>query len=281
MKSKMWNAARVALLVSAAAAVVFAACKVESDSGPTETRYTVQVGLLSNGTITSSPAKSAAGKTVTLTVAPSAGYKLKAGSVKVNGGLVTYIPDDEDKTLFRFLMPAENVQVTAAFELANVIDDFENGGNWGGQVGDPYWYGGPGDAQITAGKDDTNINWFKEGKNGIALFYGAFDATNTWVAFGKFELDFDLSPFETISFWALVSALGDDFVFSIADGEGVSFDYAFSPSAATTWESFSIQKSDLEDAGLDVSNIMEYTFAVGTNTGNVGQLRIDSIKAEF
>lgn len=69
--------------------------------------YTVSIGSLEGGTITASPTKARPGTLITLTVTPDAGKQLKAGTLKYN---------DADITGTTFIMPAENVTVTAAFE---------------------------------------------------------------------------------------------------------------------------------------------------------------------
>jgi len=69
--------------------------------------YSVTVGALQNGNITPDKTSAAAGETVTLTVTPAAGYRLKDGTLKFNGTAVSN----------SFTMPAENVVVTAEFEI--------------------------------------------------------------------------------------------------------------------------------------------------------------------
>ena len=69
--------------------------------------YTITIETMTNGIITAS-AGATKGTDVTLTVAPAARHRLKAGTLKVNGVAIS-------DTWFR--MPAANVTITAEFEL--------------------------------------------------------------------------------------------------------------------------------------------------------------------
>jgi hypothetical protein len=73
--------------------------------------YTVSVTAPEHGKISASPAKAAAGTTITLTVTPEEGYQLQAGSLKANDTAVTV-----SGTSYTFVMPAAAVTVTGAFE---------------------------------------------------------------------------------------------------------------------------------------------------------------------
>ncbi len=75
---------------------------------PETVTYTITVSA-TNGTITPSKTSAKAGEIITLTVTPSQGYELVAGSLKMNG---TEIANN------RFTMPAMNVTVTASFKKA-------------------------------------------------------------------------------------------------------------------------------------------------------------------
>ena len=67
------------------------------------------------GTVTADKVSAAKGATVTLTVNPDAGYKLK--TLTLNSGTLTPAFSAEDpKNSYTFEMPEENVTVTAAFE---------------------------------------------------------------------------------------------------------------------------------------------------------------------
>lgn len=74
--------------------------------------YTVTIASLEGGTVSAAPAKARPGTVVTLTVTPEAGKQLRAGSLKYNGTAVT------GNT---FIMPEENVTVTAEFEDKPVV----------------------------------------------------------------------------------------------------------------------------------------------------------------
>jgi hypothetical protein len=86
---------------------------------PPVTKYNVNFSSMSNGTVTADKTSAAAGETVTLTVAPSDGYQLKADSLKVNDGTVALSQGENDsdgKATYTFTMPDGNVTVTAEFE---------------------------------------------------------------------------------------------------------------------------------------------------------------------
>ncbi|MEK5438710.1 MULTISPECIES: endo-beta-N-acetylglucosaminidase [Paenibacillus] len=73
----------------------------------TDEPYTITVGVMTNGSVTSDLSTAKPSQTVKLTVTPDAGYQLKTGSLKVNGNVIL-----EDT----FTMPAEDVIITAEFE---------------------------------------------------------------------------------------------------------------------------------------------------------------------
>lgn len=78
-----------------------------------EILYNVTIGALQNGSVTADCATATIGQVVTLTVTPSAGYRLKEGTLKaakVDG--TGDVPIAEGK----FAMPAYDVLVTAEFE---------------------------------------------------------------------------------------------------------------------------------------------------------------------
>ncbi len=79
-----------------------------------------------HGYITIDKTSAAEDETVTLTVAPSAGYQLKAGTLKVNDGAVTITCKGIGK--YEFTMPAYAVTVTAEFEqiVLPYFFDFES-----------------------------------------------------------------------------------------------------------------------------------------------------------
>ena len=87
-------------------------------SGSGATKYDVNIGAMSNGSVTASPTSQEEGENVTLTVSPSAGYEL-SGDVTVTGdesGDGITATDNGDGT-WTFEMPAEDVTVAASFSL--------------------------------------------------------------------------------------------------------------------------------------------------------------------
>jgi hypothetical protein len=77
--------------------------------------YNVTIGSLTNGDISSSMQKATIGETIILTVTPGIGYKLKAGTLKVNG---TITPSPSNAA-YTFAMPGADAVVTAEFELTD------------------------------------------------------------------------------------------------------------------------------------------------------------------
>ena len=74
--------------------------------------YAISIsGSITNGKVTADKTAAVEGATITLTVTPADGYRLKAGSLKFNGTDVT-----ENAGVYTFTMPAEEVEVTAEFE---------------------------------------------------------------------------------------------------------------------------------------------------------------------
>jgi hypothetical protein len=76
--------------------------------------YAVTIAALTNGSVTAAPHYGPEGTTITLTVAPAAGYKLQEGSLKYNDG-----GSDVSITGTGFDLPAADVTVTAEFETVN------------------------------------------------------------------------------------------------------------------------------------------------------------------
>jgi hypothetical protein len=74
--------------------------------------YDITIGPLVGGTITASPTKARPGTLITLTITPDDGKQLKAGALKYN---------DVDITGTTFIMPAEDVTITAEFEDKPVV----------------------------------------------------------------------------------------------------------------------------------------------------------------
>jgi hypothetical protein len=77
----------------------------------TETKtYTVTIGTLTNGNIVAVPTSGVEGTEIILTITPSNGYRLKADTLKYGTTAI-------DQTSKKFNLPAENVTVTAIFEV--------------------------------------------------------------------------------------------------------------------------------------------------------------------
>ena len=79
--------------------------------------YTVNIGTLINAngsTITADPTSGVEGTEITLTVTPTIGYKLKAGTLR-------YGTTSINETTLTFNLPAENITITAEFELIEYI----------------------------------------------------------------------------------------------------------------------------------------------------------------
>jgi hypothetical protein len=71
--------------------------------------YTVSMGTLINGNITAKPQYGLTGTTITLTIQPNSGYRLKADTLKYNDGTDHAISGNS------FPLPAANVTVSAEF----------------------------------------------------------------------------------------------------------------------------------------------------------------------
>jgi hypothetical protein len=95
----------------------------------TAINYSVSIaGGISNGSVTASPTTATVGKTVTLTVSPASGYELTANSLtvtKAGGGTVTVTGSGSTYT---FTMPADNVTVTAQFEISSRVTSAADSG---------------------------------------------------------------------------------------------------------------------------------------------------------
>ncbi|OXZ41626.1 hypothetical protein B9N58_00810 [Finegoldia magna] len=80
-----------------------------------ETTYSVINNYQENGTITANPSQNVkAGKTVTLTLNPDEGYKLKKLTVNSTSGPVGYTKVND--TTYTFTMPASNVGINVSYE---------------------------------------------------------------------------------------------------------------------------------------------------------------------
>lgn len=75
--------------------------------------YNVTIGTLEGGTIIASPTEARPGTVISLTITPDTGKQLKAGTLKFN---------DTEITGTTFIMPAEDVIITAEFEDKPVLE---------------------------------------------------------------------------------------------------------------------------------------------------------------
>jgi|GEM_PF-3152104 len=71
--------------------------------------YTITIPVFANGSVSMPPPSAKAGDTITVTVSPDSGYKLRSGSLKYGS---TSINEDT----LEFIMPAENITISAEFE---------------------------------------------------------------------------------------------------------------------------------------------------------------------
>ena len=99
-------------------------------SSSSTTTYTVTVGSVSNGTVTSSHKSAASGTTVTLTVKPADGYAVEAVTAKDAKGNDVKVTEKDGK--YTFAMTASNVTVSASFKKSEqpaekLFDDVAQG----------------------------------------------------------------------------------------------------------------------------------------------------------
>ncbi len=90
------------------------------------TTYTIGVGTLTGGSITTNVSSAVAGTTVNLTITPNSGMQLKANSLKYNDGSSDYAISGTS-----FTLPAANVTISAEFEsipAATYIVSFDKNG---------------------------------------------------------------------------------------------------------------------------------------------------------
>ena len=108
----------------------------------TAAAYTVTAEKAENGAITVTPARAAAGATITVTLNPAEGYVPDTFSVKDASGAEPALTDKGNNTC-TFTMPASNVTVTASFKAAETtpVDQPANdGGLPFTDVGTGAWY---------------------------------------------------------------------------------------------------------------------------------------------
>ena len=139
--------------------------------------YDVLVGTAENGSLTADVETAQVGDTVTLTAAPDEGYRLKAGSLKVNGGDVA-LTDNGDGT-YTFTMPAGTVTVEAAFEEIPAQPTQPGGSEEPGdptQPGDPQ---NPAEPGTDAGSGESPVDTGDAALSAIALTAAAAAAAAT------------------------------------------------------------------------------------------------------
>jgi len=102
--------------------LVFCITGCDGDDNPEI--YTVTIGILTNGSITANPTSGIEGTEITLTLNPENLYKIKTGTLKYGEILI-------NETTLKFILPAENVTVTAEFHSFFI-------GNWT-YDGDDIW----------------------------------------------------------------------------------------------------------------------------------------------
>lgn len=99
----------------------YTATVVQDTPSQPETAYTVTTAAdITKGTVTVDPASAKAGETVTVTVAPNKGYELDTISVTSDESSKSIELVDKDNGQYTFVMPAENVTVSAMFKAAQV-----------------------------------------------------------------------------------------------------------------------------------------------------------------
>ena len=81
----------------------------------------VTVAKTTNGTVTANKSSGQSGETITLTVKPNTGYKLKSLTVKDSAGKTVTVTSN------KFTLPASDVTVTAVFEKQTYTIKFVNG----------------------------------------------------------------------------------------------------------------------------------------------------------
>ncbi|MCL2410627.1 MAG: hypothetical protein FWC97_03190 [Treponema sp.] len=86
------------------------------DNGNGTTTYTVSIGTLTNGSISANPIRGVEGTEITLTIVPDSGYRLKSNTLRFGTTAIN------EETL-KFNLPAENVIVTAEFELIQISNE--------------------------------------------------------------------------------------------------------------------------------------------------------------
>jgi acylphosphatase len=96
-------------------ALLFSACPTEPEDSASE-EYSVTISAIGHGTIVATPQSGKEGDSITLTVNPGSGYRLKERSLKYNETVI-----ENTTPPIEFNMPAGNVTVTAEFEQLSVV----------------------------------------------------------------------------------------------------------------------------------------------------------------
>jgi len=86
------------------------------DTGGGTTTYTVSIGTLTNGSISANPTRGVEGTEIILTIIPDNGYRLKSNTLRFGTTAI-------NEEILKFYLPAENVTVTAEFELDNPLPE--------------------------------------------------------------------------------------------------------------------------------------------------------------
>jgi len=170
--------------------------------------YTVTInGPFSNGTVTSGISQAPEGDVITLNITPAAGYRLSSLSITPKA------PFGGTSTERNFIMPNENVTVTAVFSLKNEALDNTDGIKIGDTVtgkGKLVWrdefnenildldkwnydYGGGGQyPQGNAGWGNNEKQWYKSQnvrvENGNLIIEASLDAPGTLSPYGSGRL---------------------------------------------------------------------------------------------
>ena len=144
---------------------------------PTKTRaHSITVPTFQGGAVSPDRAVAEAGETVTLTVTPSEGNVLKAGSLKAGEAELTKTGD----TTYTFSMPDEAVTVTAVFEPAEAAPQRAVSGYARNVL---TWQAAPGAVSydVYGGEDKENLSPLAEGLTAPTYTHaGAGTGTHLW-----------------------------------------------------------------------------------------------------
>ncbi|MDR0760273.1 MAG: CIA30 family protein [Treponema sp.] len=260
-----------------AAAIVLAGCPggPEEEETPDSTSYKVSIGELTNGSITANPTSADEGASVTLTIKPDVGYRLK-GTPTVTAGETTVTVSGSGNS-YTFAMPASDVTVTAEFELdpsLKLLEDFET--VTGVFTTLPYWYAG-------AAYGQANADSKHDGNQGAQFNYGDITADPWYAGFGM-DPDgadvvlWDLSEYNAITFWVKANRLGDKYKVQLKSEQNQEPIPEVEFSVTTTeWEQITISLADF--AGLDTSSVKVFGIFASQSTVAEGALYVDTIQA--